>query len=56
MSIEVAAEGTAVLEELPAPWRLPPTWSVDMTVVKGNKREKKERWNAVKRATREIIC
>jgi hypothetical protein len=51
MSIEVAAEGTAVLEELPAPWRLPPTWSVDMTVVKGNKREKKERWNAVKRAT-----
>ena len=51
MSIEVAAEGTAVLEELPAPWRLSPTWSFDMTVVKGNKRENKERWDTVKRGT-----
>ena len=49
MSIELAAEGTAVLVELSAPWRLPPTWSVDMIVVKSNKWEKEERWNVVKR-------
>ncbi len=40
MSIDVAAEGTAVEVELSAPWRFPPTRNVDMmNGVMGNGRE-----------------